>query len=503
MPADPCDKSLLDRQEVWLKSYRYGMRFSEQGQLVSVGDGIVWISGLPSAQMDGLVVFADGSRAMVFDLCQDKLGAVLLDDTMSLTSGMPVFLAHEQLRVPCGDVLAGRVVDPLGVPLDGLGRLEVVKYRAMEQRSPPIIARDFVHKPLYTGIKTIDTLIPIGHGQRQLLIGDEGLGRSALAIDTILNQRGASVQCVYVLIGQKRSTVINTIETLRRCSALDYTTVVVAEASSLPGMQYLAPFSGCAIAEEWMHAGRQTLVIYDDLSTHAKIYRELSLLLRRPPGREAYPGDIFSIHARLLERSTALSAEHGGGSMTALPIVETQQGEIAGYIPTNLISITDGQIYLDQNLFSAGFRPAIDIARSVSRIGGQAQHPKIKAEAGRMKLDYLQFLELEVFTRFGTRLEASMEKAIRRGRILREILKQEQLHPLPVEFHMAWLVAFNAGLFDHAEAEQLPGILHHLQQQVALSALCLEDDRKKWLAAVRPWLAEKRETEEHEPASPR
>ena len=503
MPTDPRDTSLLDRQEAWLRTYRYGMRFTEQGQLVSVGDGIVWISGLPSAQMDGLVVFADGSRAMVFDLCQDKLGAVLLDDKMTLTSGMPVFLAHEQLRVPCGDALAGRVVDPLGVPLDDLGRLDVVKYRAIEQRSPPIIARDFVHKPLYTGIKTIDTLIPIGHGQRQLLIGDEGLGRSALAIDTVLSQRGASVQCVYVLIGQKRSTVINTIETLRRCSALEYTTVVVAEASSLPGMQYLAPFSGCAVAEEWMHAGRQTLVIYDDLSTHAKIYRELSLLLRRPPGREAYPGDIFSIHARLLERSTTLSAEHGGGSMTALPIVETQQGEIAGYIPTNLISITDGQIYLDQNLFSAGFRPAIDIARSVSRIGGQAQHAKIKAEAGRMKLDYLQFLELEVFTRFGTRLEASMEKAIRRGRILREILKQEQLHPLPVEFHMAWLIAFNAGLFDHAEAEQLPGILQHLQQQVELSALCLEDDREKWLAAIRPWLAEKRENEEHESVSPR
>ena len=234
MPIDPRDMSLLDRQEAWLRTYRYGMRFTEQGQLVSVGDGIVWISGLPSAQMDGLVVFADGSRAMVFDLCQDKLGAVLLDDKMTLTSGMPVFLAHEQLRVPCGDALAGRVVDPLGVPLDGLGRLEVVKYRAIEQRSPPIIARDFVHKPLYTGIKTIDTLIPIGHGQRQLLIGDEGLGRSALAIDTVLSQRGASVQCVYVLIGQKRSTVINTIETLRRCSALEYTTVVVADGGPFP-----------------------------------------------------------------------------------------------------------------------------------------------------------------------------------------------------------------------------------------------------------------------------
>ncbi len=496
MNTDPYAKSPLDRQETWLQSYHYKTRFSEQGQLVSVGDGIVWISGLPSAQMNGLVVFADGSRAMVFDLCQDRLGAVLLDDRMRLTSGMPVFLAHKKLHVPSGNRLAGRVIDPLGVPLDGLGAIDALTYSAIEQQSPPITARDFVHKPLYTGIKTIDTLIPVGHGQRQLLIGDEGLGRSAIAIDTVLNQRGTSVMCVYVLIGQKRSTVINTIDILRRHSALEYTTVVVAEASSLPGMQYLAPFSGCAIAEAWMHEGRETLVIYDDLSTHAKIYRELSLLLRRPPGREAYPGDIFSIHARLLERSTALSMEHGGGSMTALPIVETQQGEIAGYIPTNLISITDGQIYLEQNLFSAGFRPAIDIARSVSRIGGQAQHPRIKAEAGRMKLDYLQFLELEVFTRFGTRLEASMEKTIRRGRILREILKQEQLTPQPIEFQMAWLVAFNAGLFDQTEAHLLAGILRHLQQQVAASSLRLEDDRQKWLEVVRRWIAEKREKRE-------
>lgn len=501
MNADPCDKSLLDRQEAWLKSYRYSMRFTEQGQLVSVGDGIVWISGLPSARMNGLVVFADGSRAMVFDLCQEKIGAVLLDDNMSLSSGIPVFLAHEQLRVPCGDSLAGRVVDPLGVPLDGLGQLTEVKYNAIEQKSPPIIARDFVHKPLYTGIKTIDTLIPIGRGQRQLLIGDEGLGRSALAIDSVLNQRGTSVKCVYVLIGQKRSTVLNTIDILRRYSALEHTAVVVAEASSLPGMQYLAPFSGCAIAEAWMHEGKDTLVVYDDLSTHAKIYRELSLLLRRPPGREAYPGDIFSIHARLLERSTALCGEHGGGSMTALPIVETQQGEIAGYIPTNLISITDGQIYLDQNLFSGGFRPAIDIAKSVSRIGGQAQHPKIKAEAGRMKLDYLQFLELEMYTRFGTRLEASMEKAIRRGRILREILKQEQLNPLRIEFQMAWLVAFNAGLFDQTEVNFLPGILQRLQQQIDISNLCLEDDREKWLESIRPWISKNLENEKHEPLS--
>jgi F-type H+-transporting ATPase subunit alpha len=499
MKSNITNHHLLDSQEEWVNSYEYGVRLTEQGLLVSVGDGISWISGLPSAEMNGLVFFADGSRAMVFDLALDKIGAVLLDNSQSLTSGMPVFLAHEQLRVPCGDSLIGRVVDPLGRPLDNLGAIPDNMFRAIEQPSPPIISRDFVKKPLYTGIKAIDTLIPIGKGQRQLLIGDEGLGRSALAIDTVLNQRGTDVKCIYVLVGQKRSTVISTINTLRRHGALEYTAVVVAEASSLPGMQYLAPFSGCAMAEAWMHDGFDTLVIYDDLSTHAKIYRELSLLLRRPPGREAYPGDIFSIQARLLERSTTLAVEHGGGSMTALPIVETEQGEIASYIPTNLISITDGQIYLDQNLFAAGVRPAIDIAKSVSRIGGQAQHPKIKAEAGRMKLDYLQFLELEVFTRFGTRLEASMEKAIRRGRILREILKQEQLHPLPVEFHMAWLVAYNSGLFDTVELHLLYDLMRGIEQQIEASNLILDNDREQWLEAVRQWISVQIESKHDEP----
>jgi F-type H+-transporting ATPase subunit alpha len=320
------------------------------------------------------------------------------------------------------------------------------------------------------------------------LIGDEGLGRSSIALDTIINQRGRNIPCVYVLIGQKRSTVVNTIEILRRFGALEYTTIVVAEASSLPGLQHLAPFAGCAIAEFWMRQGRDTLVVYDDLSTHAKTYRELSLLLRRPPGREAYPGDIFSVHARLLERATCLNSAHGGGSMTALPVVETNLGEIAAYIPTNLISITDGQIYLDRDLFSAGFRPAIDIARSVSRIGGQAQHPRIKEEAGRMKLDYLQFLELEVFTRFGARLESSMENAIRRGCSLREILKQDRLSPLPETAQMAWLVAFNDGLFNDVEPEAIPGMLEILTKSVRNSPLGLDAPREEWSSAVSGWL---------------
>ncbi len=331
-------------------------------------------------------------------------------------------------------------------------------------------------------------MVPIGKGQRQLLIGDDGLGRSALALDTVINQRGKKVRCVYVLIGQKRSTVVNTIETLRQYDALEYTTVVVAGASNLPGLQHLAPFAGCAVAEFWMQQGYDTLVVYDDLATHARSYRELSLLLRRPPGREAYPGDIFSVHARLLERATCLNAAHGGGSMTALPIVETKQGEIAAYIPTNLISITDGQIYLDRSLFAGGFRPAIDIARSVSRIGGQAQHSRIKEEAGRMKLDYLQFLELEVFTRFGARLEASMEAAIAQGRRLREILKQDRLAPLPATFQMAWLVAFNDGRFKDVAPESILTALNFLQRQSEQTTLTLDSPRQQWSNAVGEWL---------------
>jgi len=480
----------LERQAEWLAQYRPGLRVSERGSVVSVGDGIAWVAGLPSAAMDDILIFGDGSRAMVFDLTEALIGAIMLHETDTLTAGTPVELTGRTLSVPAGDSLLGRIVDPLGTPLDELPAPLHTRWQPLESLSPPIVAREFVHDPLYTGIKIIDTLIPIGKGQRQLLIGDEGLGRSSIALDTVINQRGKQVYCVYVLIGQKRSTVVSTIELLRDCGALDYTTVVVAEASSLPGLQHLAPFAGCAIAEFWMRQGRDTLVVYDDLATHAKTYRELSLLLRRPPGREAYPGDIFSVHARLLERATCLNAAHGGGSMTAMPVVETMQGEIAAYIPTNLISITDGQIYLDQNLFASGFRPAIDIRRSVSRIGGQAQHPRIKEEAGRMKLDYLQFLELEVFTRFGARLEPSMEAAIRRGRVLREILKQDRLSPLNPEFQMAWLVAFNDGRFDAIEGEtSVAAVLAALESGLQQSTLTLDSPREAWSDAVATWTA--------------
>lgn len=481
--------TLLNQQHDWLAQYQFAPRIIEQGTVVSVGDGISWIKGLASAAIEDVLLFADGSQGMVFDLNRDRIGAILLYQADTLTAGMTVQLAKHSLSIPVGDEFLGRVVDPLGAPLDGREPPTSSGRENMEKASPAIISRDFVHKPLYTGIKIIDTLIPIGKGQRQLIIGDEGLGRSSIAIDTVVNQKDKNVYCVYVLIGQKRSTIVSTIDTLRQQGALAYTVCVVAEANALAGLQYIAPFAGCALAEYWMEMGRDTLIVYDDLSTHARTYRELSLLLRRPPGREAYPGDIFFVHSRLLERSTSLNAEHGGGSVTALPIVETQQGEIAAYIPTNLISITDGQLYLDKDLFVSGFRPAIDITKSVSRIGGKAQHASIRDQAGQMKLDYLQFLELEAFTRFGQRLEASMEARIKRGRLLRELLKQERLMPLSHVFQLAWLIAFNAGLLNDVDIKQLADALKKIEQGVESTTLTMDSPYEQWQHAISQWLS--------------
>ena len=482
--------SLLATQAAWLEGYRLELRILEQGRVRSVGDGIVWIEGLPSAGIEEILSLEDGSRALVFDLSKERLGGILLTQTAQLTAGTVAHLSGQRLSLPVGDALVGRVINPLGDPLDGHPPPDCPSRREMFVSSPPIVARDFVHRPLYTGSKVVDTLIPIAKGQRQLVIGDNGVGKRAFALDAVINQRGKDVRCVYVLIGQKRASIVNTIETLRAYGAMDYTTIVAAEATALPGLKYLAPFAGCAVAEEWMWQGKDTLVIYDDLTTHAQTYRELSLLLRRPPGREAYPGDIFFLHSRLLERSTCLAPKLGGGSMTALPIVETTQGEIASYIPTNLISITDGQIYFDTRFFAAGVVPAIDVTKSVSRIGGKGQHPRIKEQAGRMKLDYLQFLELEVFTRFGARLETSMEAKIKRGRVLREILKQDRLSPLPIEFQLAWLMGYNRGLFD----DVLPGNIGQLLQWVATklsaSQLTLDSRDDQWAEAVTSWLKE-------------
>ena len=484
----------LQKQSDWLNHYQPGLRVTEQGTVISVGDGISWIKGLPSAAIEDVLIFADGSRAMVFDLNRELIGAILLYETDALTSGTLVHLAKHNLSVPVGDTFLGRVIDPLGKPLDGQRKPSYVVRGNLEQASPTILDREFVREPLYTGIKIIDSLIPIGKGQRQLLIGDEGTGRSSLAIDTVINQKNKNVFCIYVLIGQKRSTVVNTIELLRQYGAMDYTVCVVAEATALPGLRYIAPFAGCALAEYWMQQGHDTLIVYDDLSTHAKTYRELSLLLRRPPGREAYPGDIFFVHSRLLERSTRLHADHGGGSMTALPIVETKQGEIAAYIPTNLISITDGQIYLNSNLFASGFRPAIDISLSVSRIGGKTQHHAIREQAGRMKLDYLQFLELENFARFGQKLESSIEIQIKRGRLLREILKQDRLTLETSTFQLGWLIAYNDGLFDHFQASRVSTQLRLLKQALLESTLTLNSDLQDWQHFLADILANKTET---------
>lgn len=482
--------SLLARESTWLREYRLGLRIHEQGRVRSVGDGIVWIEGLPSAAIDEILLLEGGGRALVFHLAKERLGAILLTHATGVTAGTIAHLSGQRLNVPAGDALIGRIIDPLGTPLDGGPQPDCQGRRDLFIPSPPIIARDFVHRPLYTGSKVVDTLIPIAKGQRQLIIGDNGIGKRAFALDTIINQRGKEVRCVYVLIGQKRSSMVATIETLKTYGAMGYTTVVAAEATALPGLKYLAPFAGCAVAEEWMWNGHDSLVIYDDLTTHAQTYRELSLLLRRPPGREAYPGDIFFLHSRLLERSTCLAPQLGGGSMTAFPVVETTQGEIATYIPTNLISITDGQIYYDTRLSGAGISPAIDVTRSVSRIGGKGQHPRIKEQAGRMKLDYLQFLELEVFTRFGTKLESSMEAKITRGSVLREILKQDRLSPLPIEFQLAWLTGFNHGYFDNVPPDQITKLLHHLALRLPASQLTLDQQDEPWAERVQAWLQE-------------
>ena len=467
------------------RHYRFAPRIAEVGRVVAVGDGVIWFAGLPSIGLEDLIETPDGKEAFVFHLAAGEVGAVLLDRSDTIRPGITVRSRGRRLVLPVGAEWLGRVVDPLGRALDGAPAPRGAEDFAIDGTAPPITSREKVTQPLYTGSKLVDTLLPIGKGQRQLIIGDPGTGKSAVAIDAVIHQKDKDTRCVYVMIGQKRSTVATVLSLLESRGALNYTAVVVAEATALPGLQYLAPFSGCALAESFMWGGHDTLIVFDDLTKHALAYRALSLLLRRPPGREAFPGDIFYLHARLLERATRLAAKQGGGSMTALPIIETEQGEISAYIPTNLISITDGQIYFDQRLFARGQLPAIDIARSVSRIGGQAQDVPIRREAGRIKLDYLQFLELENFTKLGAKVDEATSKRLRRGRVLREALKQPRLAPLAAAHHMAWLVAVNEGLLDMLPVPAVRAALDRLAGRPETQYPPLAADRAEWVEQVK------------------
>ena len=416
-----------------IKQYSTKLETSDIGTVIQVADGIARIHGLDEAMQGELLEFPGEVYGMVLNLEEDNVGAVLLGDQKNISEGDVVKTTGRVVEVPVGDAMTGRVVNSLGQPIDGKGPIETEKYRPIERVASGVISRKSVDTPLQTGIKAIDAMVPIGRGQRELIIGDRQTGKTAIAVDTIINQKGQGVHCIYVAIGQKSSTVANIVKTFEEYGAMDYTTVVASTASELAPLQYIAPYAGCAIGEEWMGNGEDVLVIYDDLSKHATAYRTLSLLLRRPPGREAYPGDVFYLHSRLLERAAKLSDELGGGSLTALPLIETQAGDVSAYIPTNVISITDGQIYLETEMFNAGFRPAINAGLSVSRVGGAAQIKAMKKIAGPIRTDLAQYRELAAFAQFGSELDDDTKERLAQGERIKEVLKQPQYQPLPVE----------------------------------------------------------------------
>lgn len=424
-----------------IKQYSTKLETSDIGTVIQVADGIARIHGLEKAMQGELLEFPGEVYGMVLNLEEDNIGAVLLGDRKNINEGDIVKTTGRVVEVPVGDQLTGRVVNSLGQPIDNKGPIETDKYRPIERVASGVISRKSVDTPIQTGIKAIDAMVPIGRGQRELIIGDRQTGKTAIAIDTIINQKGQGVHCIYVAIGQKASTVANIVKTLEEFGAMDYTTIVASTASELAPLQYIAPYAGCAIGEEWMERGEDVLVVYDDLSKHATAYRTLSLLLRRPPGREAYPGDVFYLHSRLLERAARLSDELGGGSLTALPIIETQAGDVSAYIPTNVISITDGQIYLETEMFNAGFRPAINAGLSVSRVGGSAQIKAMKKIAGPIRTDLAQYRELAAFAQFGSELDDDTKERLDQGERIREILKQPQYQPLPVEKQVAIIYA--------------------------------------------------------------
>ncbi len=431
-----------------LEGYKPSVEARTVGRVTEVGDGIARVSGLPDCAVNELLEFADGSVGLALNLDEDSIGAVVLGDSDGIEEGQPVKATGKILSVPVGDAMLGRVVNPLGVPIDGKGDIVGAITRRVEVQAPGIMGRKPVHEPLQTGIKAIDAMTPIGRGQRELIIGDRKTGKTTITIDTIINQRGLGVKCIYVAIGQKGSTIAQTVEVLRQHGALEYTVVVAAPASEPAPFKYLAPYTGCAMGQHWMENGEHALVVYDDLSKQAEAYRQMSLLLRRPPGREAYPGDVFYLHSRLLERAAKLSDANGAGSLTALPVIETKADDVSAYIPTNVISITDGQVYLKDNLFKSGVRPAVDVGISVSRVGGNAQIKAMKSVSGTLKIDLAQFRELEAFATFGSELDPISKAQLERGYRLVELLKQPLNSPMPVEEQVVSIFTGTKGYLD-------------------------------------------------------
>ncbi|MEZ5833669.1 MAG: F0F1 ATP synthase subunit alpha [Dongiaceae bacterium] len=451
------------------------------GRVKQVGDGIATVSGLPQTRLDELLVFDGDVRGLAVDLSDDAIGCMLLGDDATIYSGSVVRGTGEVARVPVGEALLGRVVDPLGMPLDDRGAVAATHFAAIEQPAPAIIDRALVTRPLATGLLVVDAMIPLGRGQRQLIIGDRSTGKTAIAVDTIINQRSSDVICIYAAVGQKSSSVAQVIEAVRRYGAPERTIFVVGEANAAPGLQWLTPYAACSMGEYFMAQGKDVLLVIDDLTKHAALYRQIALLLRRPPGREAYPGDIFYIHSRLLERAAKLSPEKGGGSLTALPIAETQAGNISAYIPTNLISITDGQIYLDPRLFYEDQKPAVDVGKSVSRVGGKTQARTLRTLSEKLRLEYAQFLELEVFTRFGTMVDERTRATIEHGRRIRAVLGQRQFHPLSLGEQLALLQAIDDRVLDTVPLDRVPlfrAMLGAWLKEHCPAALVLDDQAK-------------------------
>lgn len=439
-----------------LKEAPVHLRVEQSGTVVSIGNGIARVSGLSGVQAEELLEFPGGITGIAFNLDPDQIGVIMLGSDEHISAGDRVRLTGRVVDIPVGEGLLGRVMDAAARPLDNRGPLNFSERRSVERDAPPIMARSPVTVPLQTGLKVVDALIPVGRGQRELILGDRQIGKTAIALDTIINQADKEVVCVYCSIGQQGADVAKFIAQLRKYGAMEYTTVVVASGDGPPGLRFIAPFAATTVAEYFMEQGKDVLIVYDDLTLHARAYRELSLLLERPPGREAYPGDIFYLHSRLLERSTHLNEEYGGGSLTAMPIIETQAQNISAYIPTNLISITDGQIYLSPTLFQRNHLPAVDVGKSVSRVGGKTQLPAYRTVTGDLRLAYAQFEELEMFSRFGTRLDQKTRDTIERGRRVRKVLTQPELKPMPIPEQIVVLIAVNNGLFDALEVESIP-----------------------------------------------